>query len=772
MRDYITLIDPLQRVLDKLYNAKPVGDGWQACCPAHADNKPSLSVTAGDDGRVLLRCHAGCETQVICAAIGLTTADLFAQNGHAAKPKSNGKPSASFPSADAAIAVYERTLGTISAQWDYYSADGEHVGSVLRWNRPDGGKDIKPVALIGGGWHLKHMPSRRPLYGLPDLPDADEVIIVEGEKCADAARSIGLIATTSSGGANAADKSDWSPLSGKRCIIFPDADKSGEKYAASVADILHHLTPPAKVKIVTIPDLPPGGDISDWLDGHGDAAEPDDLRDQLQMMIGAADWLDPPDPLPAPITWEPFPVKSLPSKLRRFVIETAAALGCDPAFVVLPALAVLASCVGNSRRIRLKASWSEPCVIWSATIAPPSSLKSPAWQAACDPLQRIQQKIFAELKATMREHDILIQFHEKQSAEWKREKRTGGDPPKKPEPPVCLRLITSDATVEALVSILAENPRGCLYAVDELASWLNSMNSYKGGKGGDLQAYLSMHRAGPVTVDRKTGKRITSVPRAAVSICGTIQPGVYERLASSPEFRESGMMTRLLVARPPVGKKVWTDADVSDEMQESYSRLIGSLLSIPMAPAFDEDGTPEPILMGLTPAAKRLWINWYNHFAVETSEADDDLAGHFGKIEAYAARFALLFQLITDPNTDAVDGDAMGAAINVALWFAHEARRVTVATGETEEERQQRQLIELIERRGGEITARELARASRRYRESGSAEAALLDLYKAGVGEWKTTPSATNQKTGFRLTTGGDGDTFDNLSSKDTTVRL
>src|SRR5262249_23186215 len=55
----------------------PEGAGYKAHCPAHNDGTPSLSVSEGDDGRVLLYCFAGCETESVVDAIGLTMADLF-----------------------------------------------------------------------------------------------------------------------------------------------------------------------------------------------------------------------------------------------------------------------------------------------------------------------------------------------------------------------------------------------------------------------------------------------------------------------------------------------------------------------------------------------------------------------------------------------------------------------------------------------------------------------------------------------------------------------
>lgn len=65
--------------LDKVKSTKP--GHWLACCPGplhqRGDRNPSLSITVGDDDRVLVKCFAGCDVAAITAAIGLEMADLF-----------------------------------------------------------------------------------------------------------------------------------------------------------------------------------------------------------------------------------------------------------------------------------------------------------------------------------------------------------------------------------------------------------------------------------------------------------------------------------------------------------------------------------------------------------------------------------------------------------------------------------------------------------------------------------------------------------------------
>jgi putative DNA primase/helicase len=189
-------------------------------------------------------------------------------------------------SSDAVVRSYEARLGRHAAQWVYTDSAGRHVGTVLRWNGPDGKKTIRPVSLIDGVWTNKAMPSPRPLYRLPELEAAETVYVTEGEKAADAMRLVGFVATTSSHGSQSAEKTDWSPLAGKRVVILPDNDESGREYAADVVGLLRQLDPPPTIRILEIPDLPPAGDVADLPAGTEEECEA--LRARLLAMTETA----------------------------------------------------------------------------------------------------------------------------------------------------------------------------------------------------------------------------------------------------------------------------------------------------------------------------------------------------------------------------------------------------------------------------------------------------------------------------------------------------
>lgn len=103
----VSRVDVLLSRLDKV--CKSGSDSWIACCPAHDDSMPSLSIRETDDGIVLLHCFSGaCSAPEIVAAIGMEISDLFPPRQHHGKSKR--RP---FPAMDALRALaYESLIVT------------------------------------------------------------------------------------------------------------------------------------------------------------------------------------------------------------------------------------------------------------------------------------------------------------------------------------------------------------------------------------------------------------------------------------------------------------------------------------------------------------------------------------------------------------------------------------------------------------------------------------------------------------------------------------
>jgi hypothetical protein len=164
-------------------------------------------------------------------------------------------------------------LGPPTGKWDYHDAQGRLIACVYRYDVIDADgvvhKEFRP-------WDVKRRvhsaPEPRPLYNQPGLAKAGTVILVEGEKCAQALIDVGICATTAMNGANApVDKTDWSPLAGKVVLIWPDNDEAGLAYADAVSHKLQGIA--ARMGRVAIaPGQPAKWDAADAVAQGADVA--------------------------------------------------------------------------------------------------------------------------------------------------------------------------------------------------------------------------------------------------------------------------------------------------------------------------------------------------------------------------------------------------------------------------------------------------------------------------------------------------------------------
>ena len=191
-----------------------------------------------------------------------------------------------FPTLDAAIAFAERKLKMRATRRDaYHDRNGKEHFVVVRFDGADK-KDFRPFSRNGSGWIVKDPPGKLPLFRLPELiaRKSERVFVVECEKCVCELETLGLLATTSAHGAKSAHKTDWQPLAGREVVILPDNDAEGRVYAQTVAGILTRLSPPAEVRIVELPGLPPKGDCVEWLEAR-DAQTPEDIVAEVDSLI-------------------------------------------------------------------------------------------------------------------------------------------------------------------------------------------------------------------------------------------------------------------------------------------------------------------------------------------------------------------------------------------------------------------------------------------------------------------------------------------------------
>jgi putative DNA primase/helicase len=239
--------------------AKPTGSGFKACCPAHPDSNPSLSITERN-GKWLFHCFAGCKQEEVIAA--LRQLGLW--------PCSMGRD--------------RETFRRIASVHDYTDENRKLLFQQVRFDpkafrprRPDPdnpGRYLWSVTSEHGTYAVRLVP-----YRLPELLARDTTFIVEGEKDADTLHKHGFCATTNAFGAE-----NWSDefnpyFEGKQVFIIPDNDKAGWKRAIRIAAGVAGLA--SQLSILALPRETK--DTTDWFEQGHSAAE---LTEIIQRRSG------------------------------------------------------------------------------------------------------------------------------------------------------------------------------------------------------------------------------------------------------------------------------------------------------------------------------------------------------------------------------------------------------------------------------------------------------------------------------------------------------
>lgn len=778
---------PIDAVLEQLEAAgchpKREGAGWRASCPSHRHENgnrknPALHIEEGHDGRVLVKCHAGCSLEDVLNPLRLEPADLFPSSEsprqHASAPppaRTTKRPETAdlnalrlpegepVPTPEALIAD---GLGKPSTVWIYRSPDGEPLGFAVARYTTDNGKTIRPWRFRNGRWEAGTVGAPRPLYGLDRLaarPDA-AVLVVEGEKAADAGARLlpEWAVVTSPGGSNAAGKVDWSPLSGRSVVIWPDADDPGLHYAQETTRLAHEAGA-RDVRVVKVPDLfPAGWDLADPPPTGWDANR---LRKLLDGAERVTIELENPDisimnayRRPAP----EFPVDLL-VPWDAWIAAAAESAGAPVDYVAAGFLAMLAGTIGAAAEVSPWVGWTEPCVLWVGLVGEPGGGKSPA----LDPLRRaldpIEREAREQFEKELRAWEAAAASARAARAAWEKQLKAaivkGRDLPplpdeaREPERPSLRRVRIADSTPEALTAALHGEPRGLLAQRDELAGWLGAFGRYNNAGASERGMWLEAWGGRSFTVDRVKGGHLY-IPRLTVSILGAVQPERLNVMLLTGE--DDGLRSRFLWVWPePVGRQRPSRVPGGERLTSALRWL----RSIPFK--VDDKGVRTPQTLPLTQEAADSYEQWWRWQDDSVRGASGMMASTLAKGPGQVLRLALVLALAEA----AFHGGQLPESVDVlhvvraiALWedyFAPMAARVFGDAALPEVDRDARTVARWIaQERPKTVNARDLRRHVRLpgLTDARRVDAALEALVDAG---WlEPTPSRAGDRPGRR----------------------
>ena len=328
-----------------------------------------------------------------------------------------------------------------------------------------------------------------------------------------------------------------------------------------------------------------------------------------------------------------FPLDVIPDDLRGYVTNRARIIGADPAAIAWSCICACSAAIDGRVRLQMKRhdNWSVPPAIWVALIGAPSTKKTPIIDTAWAPLHKLQARDLGHYQRAMT-----------QWAATPKKERT------EPEPTAPRRLISHDATMEALQEILSKQDRGIGVLRDELAGWIGSMEKYAPGKGGaaDRAFALQSYNGGAHVVDRVTRGTI-AINNLLTVICGGIQP---DRLRQFGDLTDDGLWQRFV---PVIVAPAGMGEDEYDAEADSYASIVHRLLQVAPGTRLD-----------LSDAAHTIREDVHRRvYALEQSEVlGARFVGFCGKMVGLWGRLTLVLHLITTPGSWVVEGHTADAA--------------------------------------------------------------------------------------------------------------
>lgn len=679
-----------QDILSRLQGVRGGRGQWAARCPAHDDRQNSLSVSEGNDGRVLLHCHAGCDVDKITAALGVSPADLFPD-----KPRSH----------------------------DYGTVEREHIypGGQLKkvmYRKADGSKYGCWFHKSGNAWVKGRGGAPPTLYIAGELSGG--VFVCEGEKDVDTIRRLGYNAAS---GADGAGPGKWKKeyteqLRGCTVCVFTDNDDVGRAYAAETCNALHGVASSVQLlDVATVwPDIPTHGDVSDMVAALGEDRARGLIR---ELVTGTPEWVPnsfvgfvdggnrendfcefcyfcEPDMTKNPI----FPNNEFSRELRNFSACTCASLQVPLDMPSVSTLAMTSLCAQRKFKVHPRARHYEPVNLYAVIVARPSERKSPTVAITAHPIYQYQHDENDRRRAAVEEYRTKKDLIQRRIESIKKATTSGRKAKSESfnaeddirllqqelidlekDPINFISLTADDITMEALTSKMAANGEKMALISSEGGLFNVLSGLYTGGIS-NIDVILKAWSGDHVEVDRKNrGSEVLMNP--ALTILLMVQPRVLEAVMNNAEFAGRGLNARFLYSIPvsTVGTRVFDAPDIPQEVIDDYNNLLLRILAIP--------DTGEPRIIECTDEARDELRKIHDEIEPRLITDLEPMGDWVGKYEGTVIRIAGILHICDHVERAAevpIPGETIRRASRIGEYFLAHARIAYQLAGQMDDQ--------------------------------------------------------------------------------------
>ncbi len=348
-----------------------------------------------------------------------------------------------------------------------------------------------------------------------------------------------------------------------------------------------------------------------------------------------------------------FPVALLPVWVRDEVLAVAATTQTPVDLPATVSLGTLSAMTVGRLTVQVRSGWSETVNLYVAVAADPGSRKSAVYNLLTAPLYAAEAALRLEVQAALTEQSFQRDLA---GQEAERLKKAAGAKGAKAETlaeaigaamkfaamtlPTVPRLLADDLTPEALGTLLAEH--GTIAVLSAEGGGLSTLTGVRYSERAHLDVILKAHTGDALSIDRKSSTPLL-VPHPVTTICVTVQPRVLADLVATREFRERGLVARVLAALPvdTVGQRPFDGPPIDRGIEAAWTDRVQSA-----AQSFYGSG---PICVAMSNEAVRVLKGFHDEIEPQLA-LGGELAhtyGWGGKAVGAAARIAALLHVAT-----------------------------------------------------------------------------------------------------------------------------